>query len=124
VSGFQGSIGKMKFNIDESYLTSVGIRKEWSMFRHIAKADLTPDQVFKMIKGEDICSSLSSEDHPEFAKLREQLATDGYIEIERRWWNGDHVLKPFTLNGAKFKKGEQFPSGCAMSGHLGFKKFG
>jgi hypothetical protein len=113
----------MKFEIDESFLTSVNIYKEWSMFK--GKTDLTNDQLIKIIKGEDRCSSLSSDDHPEFKKLREQLGTDGYIEIERRWWNGDHVLKPFTLNGAKFKKGEQFPSGCAMPGHLKFsKKFG
>jgi hypothetical protein len=112
----------MKFEIDESFLTSVNIYKEWSMFKHIAPGDLTPEQVFKMIKGEDRCSSLSSDDHPEFKKLREQLGTDGYIEIERRWWNGDRVTKTFTLNGAKFKKDEQFPSGCAMSGHLKFTK--
>ena len=112
----------MKFEIDESFLTSVNIYKEWSMFQHIDPDDLTPAQVFKIIKGEDRCSSLSSEDHPEFAKLREQLATDGYIEIERRWWNGDHVTKTFTFNDKKFKKGDRFPSACAMSGHLKFEK--
>lgn len=112
----------MKIDIDESFLTSVNIRNEWSMFKHIAPGDLTPDQVFKMIKGEDRCSWQSSEDHPEFKKLREQLATDGYIEIERRWWNGDSVIKTFTFNDQKFKKGDQFPSACAMSGHLKFSK--
>lgn len=112
----------MKFEIDESFLTSVNIYKEWSMFNHIAPGDLTPDQVFKMIKGEDRYSTTSSEDHPEFDKLRKQLGADGYIAIESRWWNGDHVTKPFMLNGKKFKKGEQFPSGCAMAGHLKFMK--
>ena len=113
----------MKFEIDESFLTSVTIRKEWNMY--VGKKKLTPDELIKILKGEGVCSSISSEDHPEFAKLREQLGAEGYIEIQRRWWNGDHVLKPFTLNGKKFKKGEQFPSGCAMPGHLKYmKKFG
>lgn len=115
----------MKVEIDESFLTSVNIHKEWSMFSHIAPEDLTPDQVFKIIRGEDRCSSLSSEDHPEFDRVREQLGADGYIEIQRGWWNGDRVTKSFVFNGAKFKKGEKFPSACAMPGHLKFsKKFG
>ena len=112
----------MKIDINESFLTSVNIHNEWSMFRHIAEEDLTPDQLFKIIRGEDRCSTLSSEDHPEFTKVREQLASDGYIEIERRWWNGDEVTKAFIFNGAKFKKGEQFPSACAMPGHLKYTK--
>ena len=112
----------MKIDIDESFLTSVNIRNEWSMFKHIAPEDLTPDQVFKMIKGEDRCSSLSSEDHPEFAKLRDSLEQLGFIKTQRNCWNGDHVTKTFTFNGARFKKGERFPSGCAMSGHLKFEK--
>jgi len=112
----------MKIDIDESFLTSVNIYKEWSMFKHIAPEDLTPDQVFKMIKGEDRCSSLSSEDHPEFAKLRDSLEQRGYIKTQRNCWNGDDVIKTFTFNGKKFKKGERFPSGCAMAGHLKFSK--
>ena len=112
----------MKIEIDRSFLTSVEIYKEWSMLGHIAPDDLTPDQVFKIIRGEDRCSTLRSEDHPEFKKLREQLGTEGYIEIQRGWWNGDRVTKTFTFNGARFKKGEKFPCACAMSGHLKFIK--
>lgn len=93
------------------------------MFRD--KTDLTPDQLIKVIKGEDQCSSTRSEDHPEFTKLREHLGNAGYIEIERGWWNGDRVKIPFTLNGVPFLKGGQFPSACAMDGHLKYTtKFG
>jgi hypothetical protein len=110
----------MNINIDPAFLTSVTITKEWSMFGH--KTELTEDELVKVLKNEDKCTSISSEDHPEFAKVREQLGKDGYIEIQRSWWNGDRVTKAFTFNGAKFKKGEQFPSGAAMAGHLKFTK--
>ena len=121
-SVFQYDRSTMKIEIDPSFLTSVEIYKEWSMYKHIAKEDLTPEQVFKIIKGEDRCSSLSSEDHPEFTKVREQLGADGYIRIQRGWWNGDEVIKSFVFNSAKFKKGEQFPCACAMAGHLKYIK--
>ncbi len=110
----------MKFEIDECYLTSINIKKEWSIYAGLK--ELTDDQLVKVLKGEDRCCTIRSGDHPEFAKLREQLGVDGYIKIQRGWWNGDEVIKPFTLNGAKFKKGEQFPCASAMSGHLKFTK--
>ena len=112
----------MKIDIDPSFLTSVEIYKEWSMFGHIALEDLSPDQVFKIIKGEDRISTQSSEDHPEFTKVREQLCVDGYIRIQRSWWNGDKVIKPFTFNNKKFRKGEKFPCAAAMKGHLKYMK--
>jgi len=113
----------MKFEIDESFLTSVTIRKEWNMY--VGKKKLTPDELIKILKGEGVCSSISSEDHPEFAKLRDLLEQQGFIKTQRNCWNGDDVIKTFTFNGAKFKKGERFPSACAMPGHLKFsKKFG
>jgi hypothetical protein len=55
-----------------------------------------------------------TEDHPEFAKLRSDLEAQGFIEVERMWWNGDRVLRPFTLNDFSFKKGDQFPCGSAF----------
>lgn len=112
----------MKIDIDQSFLTSINIRKEWGMYDHIAADDLTPEQVFKIIKGEDRCSTLRDDDHPEFARLRNSLEQQGYIKTQRNSWNGDHVTKTFTFNGARFKKGEQFPCACAMSGHLKYIK--
>lgn len=55
-----------------------------------------------------------SVDHPSFAALREHLNARGYIKIERGWWNGDIVLKPFKLNTYDFIQGDQFSSACAM----------
>jgi len=112
----------MRIDIDDSFLTSVNIRDEWSMFKHIAEEDLTPDEVFKIIKGEDRCSSLRTVDHPEFARLRDSLEQRGFIRTQRNSWNGDYVTKTFTFNGARFKKGERFPCACAMRGHLKYMK--
>lgn len=55
-----------------------------------------------------------TKDHPEFNKLRISLFNDGFIKIEKGWWNGDRVLKPFTLNGYEFNINEQFPCAAAM----------
>jgi len=53
-------------------------------------------------------------DHPEFTKMRNRLEKQGYIQIEHDYINGDRVVKPFSLNGFKFKKHEQFPCASAM----------
>jgi hypothetical protein len=111
----------MKFEIDESYMCDITIRKEWGIYDHINQTDLKPDQLFRIIKGEDRCTSVSSEDHPEFAKLREQLGSEGFIRIQRSSWNGDMVTKPFTLNGKKFKMNERFYCGAAMKGHMKYR---
>ena len=111
----------MDFQIDESYICDISIRKEWSIYDHIPKEEITPEQLIKMLEGKDRCSSISSEDHPEYNKLREQLGRDGYINIQSGSWNGDKVLQPFTLNGVEFKIGEQFMCGAAMKSHLKYK---
>ena len=111
----------MKFKIDESYLCNVTVREEWGVYDHIKQEDLTHEQLIKILKGEDRCSSTSSTDHPEFAKLREQLGSEGFIKIERAWWNDDQVTKTFTLNGKKFKIGEKFVCGAAMKGHMKYR---
>jgi hypothetical protein len=112
----------MKFEIDFQYLTSIIIRKEWGSYDHIPADKLTHEQLITILKGEDRCSSVSSEDHPEFAKLRDSLEEQGYIKTERCSWNGDRVIKDFTLCGSKFKVGERFPSSAAMPGHLKYWK--
>jgi len=53
-------------------------------------------------------------DHPEFTKMRNRLEKQGYIQIEHGWVNGDRALKPFSLNGFKFKKHDKFPCASAM----------
>lgn len=96
------------FEIDESFLTDIPLCKEWGLFDHIPQEELTHDQLIKILKGEDRCSMHGVEDHPKFTKLREQLGEEGFIKIERGWYNGDRVLKPFYLNGFLFKKGHKF----------------
>lgn len=61
-------------------------------------------------------------DHPEFTKMRNRLEKQGYIQIEHGWVNGDRALKPFSLNGFKFKKHEQFPCASAMDIWLSVKE--
>jgi len=97
----------MNFIIDPEYLTSITIVTD-----HI-KSLPEDEQLIQKLKGHSY-TSVRSIDHPEFSKLREQLGTDGFIKIERGWWNGDVVKKPFSINGAKFKKNEAFHSGSAI----------
>lgn len=97
-----------EFYIDEAYLIDVSVRHETR--REINdKHDL-----IKAIKQPYAMVSISSKDHDKFTKLREHLGEQGYIAIERGWWNGDRVLKQFRLNGFLFRKGKQFPCAAAM----------
>ncbi len=104
----------MQFTIDPQFICDVTIRKEWSMFDNVHSDDLTPDQLIKIIQGKDRCSMTSSQDHPEFAKLRDSLEEQGYIKTQRSWCNGDTVIKPFMLNDIRYKKGDRFLSACAL----------
>ena len=106
----------MNYEIDEQYLTDVVIHREWNYYGE--KTDPTPDDIVRMLRGEGHCSSTESIDHPEFTRLRNQLEEEGYIEVERRWWNGDRVLQSFTLNGYKFELGDKFLCASAMKFHL------
>lgn len=102
----------MEFTIPEEYLTSVMVRTEHDFVKD--RSNPTAEEIIKILKGYDKSISISSKDHDEFTKLREQLAELGYIKIQRGWWNGDEVLKPFTLNGFKFKKNGGFCCAAAM----------
>lgn len=104
----------MHFTIDPAFLTDQTIIKEWGMYDSIPADQLTDEQLLKILKGADRCSSTHSEDHPEFAKLRNELEQTGYIKVQRGWWNGDEVLTPFILNGEEFKVGEQFSCAAAL----------
>ena len=106
----------MKFEINESSLEQISVTKTWS--KYAGRTDLTHDELIKVIKGEDKIGMTSSEDHPDFAELREMLGNQGYIRIQRSWWNGDEVTKEFYLNGKRFREGDQFPSAGAMKYHL------
>lgn len=103
----------MNFAIDPAYLTEVTVVTYYNPYA--IKDSLTPDELLKALKFQyNSIRSTSTDDHPEFKILRNKLEEQGYIKIQRHWWNGDTVLKQFTLNGVKFKKNEQFPCGAAI----------
>lgn len=110
----------MDFYIDEAYLTDIIVRTEY--LRYENRSELTADELLEAIKNPVAMTSLSNKDHPEFTYLREHLEQQGFIAVQRGWWNGDCVLKSFRLNDVKFHKGEKFPCASAMKGHLKFVK--
>ena len=105
-----------RFYLDESLEWHITTHSKWNSY--LTKDVVTNEDLVEVIKGKGYCSSTVSGDGPEFKALRNQLEELGYIKCERRWWNGDRVVKPFQLNGLKFKKGEQFSSGAALKFHL------
>ena len=106
----------MNFELDESLEWDVIIRREWNP--HANKQAVTNEELVEVLKQTGNLHSISNDDGPEFKALRNQLEADGYIQCERSWWNGDRVLKPFTLNGVGFEKDSQYYSGAAMKIHL------
>jgi hypothetical protein len=106
----------MNFEIAPEYVTEVTVRQTY--YRHADKSTLTNEELIEVIKNPVSSSTYSTEDHPEFARLRDRLGELGYIDIQRGWSNGDRVLKLFTLNGVAFEPGEQFCCAGAMKMHL------
>ena len=101
-----------QFVIDEQYITDVTVRTEHDFIKD--RKNPTHEDLIKILKGWDRSVSISNKDHDEFTKLREELGKQGYISIERGWWNGDRVLKSFKLNGWTMSKGHKFPCAAAM----------
>ena len=110
----------MDFHIDEAYLTDVTVRHDYTLLSD--HENVTHDDLIQVIKNAGKFYSIGTTDHPEFDSLRNSLEQQGYIVTQRGWWNGDRVVKAFTLNGVKFKKNDQFPCAVAMKGHLKFAK--
>ena len=110
----------MNFTLDEQYFCSVHKTRVTSLLKN--PENPTKDDLIKILKGEDKMTSYWDEDHPEFSRLRNELAELGYIQISLSGWNGDRVLKQFIFNNAKFKIGEMFPCAPAMKGHLKYMK--
>ncbi len=101
-----------QFYIDEAFIDDVTVRTEHDFIKD--RNNITNDDLIKIIKGWDKSVSISNKDHDEFTKLRNHLEELGYIECQRRWWNGDRVLKSFKLNEWTFRKGHKFPCAAAM----------
>ena len=115
-----GVVALKDFYLDESLDWEITTRKEWNSY--LAKEVVTNEDLVEVIKGHGNCSMTGSDDGPEFKALREQLGQLGYIKIQRSWWNGDRVLKPFKLNGFRFNKDEQFSCGAALKFHIEFMR--
>jgi hypothetical protein len=114
-----------QFTIDESFICDQHIRETYSVYAGKDPSELTQEQIMRILKGEDIMTSYYTQDHPMFTELREQLGREGYISIQRGWWNGDRVLKGFKLNEWTFRKGDQFSSATAMQNSIACaRKFG
>lgn len=88
------------FTIEEEYLTGIPVKYGWNTHG-------IP------------CSTMSSVDHPSFDALRKRLSGTGFIKIpEYPCWNGDRVIKTFSLNNVVFNVGETFLCASAMKGRL------
>jgi hypothetical protein len=101
-----------EFYIDSQYLVDVPTHKIISTLEN--PADPTPEDLLKILSDKDAWHMYSHKDHDEFTSLRNQLEKLGYIKTERNWWNGDHVLKSFKLNGWVIRKHGKFPCAAAL----------
>lgn len=109
----------MNFEIDPAFLTDVTVTKTYRP--HADKETVTPDELMEVLSHSSTVTSTYTRDHPEFTRLRDQLEVEGYIACERKWWNGDRVLRPFILNSVMFHLDDQFPCASAMRLHLKYK---
>jgi hypothetical protein len=109
------------FDIDPQFIESITVVNEYSTYDDTD--NITEEDLINTIKGTNSIRLTGSADHPEFARLREYLGENGFIKIERGWWNGDTVTKAFTLNNAMFNVGDNFPSASAMKTHLKYAKY-
>jgi hypothetical protein len=110
----------MNFTIDESKPFDVSIHEVISSLEN--PENPTADDLVRILKGYQPMISVRNDDSPEFKALRTRLESEGYLNCERGWWNGDRVLKSFTLNGIKFEVGNKFFSGAAMRNHLEWER--
>jgi hypothetical protein len=102
-----------EFTIIKEYLTDVS--DNHVKYKYDTTKELTNEQLVDIVvNGNILYQSIGRNDHPEFAKLRDQLEELGYIRTSRNSVNGDQVLKPFKLNGIKFKKNDRFYSAIAL----------
>lgn len=106
----------MHFTIDEQYICEVTVRTEHDFIKD--RNNPTHDDLIRILMGHDKMVSTGSKDHDEFTKLRDQLEAQGYIKTERGWWNGDTVLKPFYLNGWRFRRNHRFPCAAALKNSI------
>lgn len=115
-----GVVALKDFYLDEAMDWEEYIHRSWNTY--LDKDIITSEDLVEVLKGSGHCASFSSDDAPEFKALRNKLEELGYIECQRRWWNGDRVLRAFRFNGVVFRRDEQFCCGAAMKLHLKFAR--
>ena len=107
------------FEIDEEYLTQVVVHEEMKFTNFMPMGSMTQDQIDAMNEMMDKPLKVTRwVDHPEFTKLRERLEVEGYIIIQRSWWNGDRVLRSFKVNGIMLRKGGTFYCAGALGNNI------
>lgn len=103
-----------EFTILKEYLTDVS--DNYVKYRYDSTKKLTNEQLVDIVvNGNILYQSFGRKDHPEFAKLRNQLEELGYIRTSRNSSNGDIVLKSFKLNDTIFRKNTTFYCAAALN---------
>ena len=103
-----------EFTILKEYLTDVP--DNHVKYRYDTTKELTNEQLVDiLVRGNISWRSYGTKDHPEFAKLRNQLEELGYIRTSRNSCNGDIVLKSFKLNDTIFRKNTTFYCAAALN---------
>lgn len=103
-----------EFTILKEYLTDVP--DNYVGYKHDTTKELTNEQLVDILVNDNILwRSYGTKDHPEFAKLRNQLEELGYIRTSRNSCNGDIVLKSFKLNDTIFRKNNTFYCAAALN---------
>lgn len=104
------------FNIDPKFFCDIQTKRTYSLLDD--PKNPTPDDLIKILKNQHEMIINGTADHPKFAELRNMLEEQGYIRIQKSSWNGDTVLKPFTINQKlKFEVGNQFLCAAALGIH-------
>lgn len=102
----------MNFYIDTAYLVTCIHTVTRSIYD--GKSSLTEQELVDKLQGIGYYKETFTSDSPEFTEFRNMLERSGYIKTDRHSWNADRVLKPFSVNGLNFKKGENFVCGSAL----------
>lgn len=108
----------MEFNIDPAFICSLTVTEYRSAYSGMHPDEITGDELVDVLRGKHTITMISTIDHPKFTELRDNLEHLGYIVTQRNSWNGDTVLKPFYLNGWRFKKNHRFPCAAALKNSI------
>lgn len=103
-----------QYTIDRSHICSVQVKTVRNIYAGTPPGELTQQQTVDILSGAAAVSSYYSDDHPEFKELRDRLEADGYIKTRRNCWNGDRVIRTFSLNGWIFSVNHMFPCAAAL----------